>query len=93
VTHLEKVQAELKRYEHALMDFSAREHKGQKRASGESYLVHPLEVADILELTRREVLREAVRQGQSKFATYSRGLLTVWRRGLRPRLTLIGRSV
>jgi GTP diphosphokinase / guanosine-3',5'-bis(diphosphate) 3'-diphosphatase len=28
--------------------FSAREHKGQKRASGESYLVHPLEVADIL---------------------------------------------
>src|SRR5580765_7077926 len=28
--------------------FSAREHKGQKRASGESYLVHPLEVANIL---------------------------------------------
>lgn len=28
--------------------FSAKEHKGQKRASGESYLVHPLEVADIL---------------------------------------------
>jgi GTP pyrophosphokinase len=28
--------------------FSAREHKGQKRASGESYLVHPLEVAHIL---------------------------------------------
>src|SRR5687767_5383523 len=28
--------------------FSAREHKGQKRASGGSYLVHPLEVADIL---------------------------------------------
>ena len=28
--------------------FSAREHKGQKRASGESYLVHPLEVASIL---------------------------------------------
>src|SRR5437667_10786767 len=28
--------------------FSVREHKGQKRASGESYLVHPLEVANIL---------------------------------------------
>src|ERR671915_474253 len=28
--------------------FSAKEHKGQKRASGESYLVHPLEVANIL---------------------------------------------
>src|SRR6266853_425281 len=28
--------------------FSAKEHKGQKRASGESYLVHPLEVAAIL---------------------------------------------
>src|SRR3989442_3102771 len=28
--------------------FSAHEHKGQKRASGESYLVHPLEVANIL---------------------------------------------
>src|SRR6195256_1194087 len=28
--------------------FSAREHRGQKRASGESYLVHPLEVAAIL---------------------------------------------
>jgi GTP diphosphokinase / guanosine-3',5'-bis(diphosphate) 3'-diphosphatase len=28
--------------------FSAKEHKDQKRASGESYLVHPLEVANIL---------------------------------------------
>src|SRR5438093_2179782 len=28
--------------------FSAREHRGQKRASGEAYLVHPLEVANIL---------------------------------------------
>ena len=28
--------------------FSAREHRGQKRASGESYLVHPLEVPNIL---------------------------------------------
>jgi GTP diphosphokinase / guanosine-3',5'-bis(diphosphate) 3'-diphosphatase len=28
--------------------FSALHHKGQKRASGEAYLVHPLEVADIL---------------------------------------------
>jgi GTP pyrophosphokinase len=28
--------------------FSALHHRGQKRASGEPYLVHPLEVADIL---------------------------------------------
>jgi hypothetical protein len=28
VTNLEKVEAELRRYEHALMDFSAREHNG-----------------------------------------------------------------
>jgi hypothetical protein len=28
MTHLEKVQAELGRYEHALMNFSAREHNG-----------------------------------------------------------------
>jgi len=28
--------------------FSAREHKGQVRHSGEPYLVHPLEVADFL---------------------------------------------
>src|SRR5947199_9086691 len=28
--------------------FSAREHRGQRRASGEAYLVHPLEVANIL---------------------------------------------
>ena len=29
MTPLEKVQAELERYEHALLDFSAREHNGQ----------------------------------------------------------------
>jgi hypothetical protein len=28
MSHLEKVQAELRRYEHALMEFSAREHGG-----------------------------------------------------------------
>ena len=28
--------------------FSAKVHKGQKRLSGEPYLIHPLEVADIL---------------------------------------------
>src|SRR5438445_6438123 len=40
-------QADLKLLRRAYL-FSAREHKGQKRASGESYLVHPLEVANIL---------------------------------------------
>src|ERR1041384_2075032 len=29
-------------------DFSARVHKGQKRASGEPYLIHPLAVASII---------------------------------------------
>ena len=28
MTHLEKVEAELRRYQHVLMDFSAREHNG-----------------------------------------------------------------
>ena len=32
--------------------FSALEHKGQVRHSGEPYLVHPLEVADILAAAR-----------------------------------------
>ena len=36
--------------------FSAREHRGQKRASGESYLVHPLEVANILADMRLDVV-------------------------------------
>jgi len=39
--------------------FSAREHKGQKRASGESYLVHPLEVANILADMRLDVVSVA----------------------------------
>src|SRR5215813_13752 len=39
--------------------FSAREHKGQKRASGESYLVHPLEVANILADMRLDELSVA----------------------------------
>src|SRR6266498_933824 len=36
--------------------FSAREHKGQKRASGESYLVHPLEVANMLSNMRLDAV-------------------------------------
>src|SRR6059058_6464528 len=40
-------QADLNMLRRAYL-FSAREHRGQKRASGEPYLVHPLEVADIL---------------------------------------------
>src|SRR5256885_325946 len=40
-------QADLNMLRRAYL-FSAREHRGQKRASGESYLVHPLEVANIL---------------------------------------------
>src|SRR5215831_17125706 len=31
--------------------FSAYEHKGQVRRSGEPYLVHPLEVADVVAIT------------------------------------------
>src|SRR5258705_10501524 len=44
---LNHAQADLDLLRRAYL-FSAREHKGQKRASGESYLVHPLEVANIL---------------------------------------------
>src|SRR5207237_5723 len=40
-------QADLNMLRRAYL-FSAREQRGQKRASGESYLVHPLEVANIL---------------------------------------------
>src|SRR6185295_13261220 len=36
--------------------FSAIEHKGQVRRSGEPYLVHPLEVADILADLRLDVV-------------------------------------
>src|SRR5216117_31144 len=36
--------------------FSAREHRGQKRASGEAYLVHPLEVANILDDMRLDAV-------------------------------------
>src|SRR4029453_6270551 len=36
--------------------FSAYEHKGQVRRSGEPYLVHPLEVADILADLRADVV-------------------------------------
>ena len=36
--------------------FSALEHKGQVRRSGEPYLVHPLEVADILADLRLDVV-------------------------------------
>ena len=36
--------------------FSAYEHKGQVRRSGEPYLVHPLEVADVLADLRLDVV-------------------------------------
>jgi guanosine-3',5'-bis(diphosphate) 3'-pyrophosphohydrolase len=39
--------------------FSAREHAGQMRASGEAYLVHPLEVANILADMRLDVVSVA----------------------------------
>src|ERR1700752_2878117 len=41
--------------------FSAFEHKGQVRHSGEPYLVHPLEVADLLADIKLEVVGNTAR--------------------------------
>ena len=40
--------------------FSALEHKGQVRHSGDPYLVHPLEVADFLADMRLDVVAEGI---------------------------------
>ena len=40
--------------------FSAKEHKGQVRASGEPYLIHPLEVAHILAEMRMDAVTVSV---------------------------------
>jgi guanosine-3',5'-bis(diphosphate) 3'-pyrophosphohydrolase len=40
--------------------FSAKEHKGQVRASGEPYLTHPLEVANILADMRMDAVTVSV---------------------------------
>src|SRR4029079_8790756 len=53
---LEEILARVEKYHHGdnldlirrAYIFSAKEHKGQVRASGEAYLTHPLEVANIL---------------------------------------------
>ena len=55
--------------------FSAREHKGQVRSSGEPYLVHPLNVAHILAEMRLDETSIAVGllQPGVRLATYTPG--------------------
>ena len=49
---LDKVESYIPNFDEALLQkaysFSAREHRGQTRSSGEPYLIHPLNVAYIL---------------------------------------------
>jgi tetratricopeptide (TPR) repeat protein len=58
------------------VSFSALHHRGQKRASGEPYLVHPLEVADILADMRLDEV-SAFRPGCCTMSSKIRWLISI----------------
>ena len=68
--------------------FSALQHKGQVRRSGEPYLVHPLEVADILADLRLDVVgavRRPAPRHRRRHAKHDRAGPRAFWRGRRPR--------
>src|SRR5215471_5834691 len=62
-------------------DYSQKHHSGQSRASGEPYLVHPLEVACVLAEMKMDPVAAASRLGRRYLGHRLRHPPGVWRAG------------